>query len=313
VSLDAPSGQTVTVGYATSDGTASAGTDYVAAAGSLSFSPGVTTSSVTVNVNGDDLREPDETFFVDLSAPTNAGVADGQGLGTILNDDSWPELSHGQALATDLQAQPGPTPDLDAYRLSQKPSSSYEVLLDATSGGLGAQGPALERIASDGTTILQSSQPAGSGSSRSLRWENQSAGAVDDQTLRVTAPSCSTTCGPQDVYRIRLYETTVSIPRFNNSATQVTVMVVQNLGSDPVTGTIRFWSPAGTLLGSQPLSLTAHATLVLNTAGVAGVGGQSGSITIASDAAYGALAGKAVAVEPATGFTFDTSLGYRPR
>jgi hypothetical protein len=52
---------------------------------------------------------------------------------------------------------------------------------------------------------------------------------------------------------------------------------------------------------------------VSNTSAVPGVGGQSGSITVASDVAYGALAGKAVAVEPATGFTFDTPLTLRTR
>jgi hypothetical protein len=313
VSLDAPSGQDVTVGFATSDGTASAGTDYVASAGALTFSAGVTTGSVTVTVNGDDLRESDETFLVDLAGPTNAAIADGQSQGTILNDDSWAELTHGQVLTADLQAQPGPAADLDVYQLSQKPGSSYEVVVDATSGDLGSSGPTLERIGSDGSTVLQSSQPVGSGSSRSLRWENASNGAVNDETLRVTAPSCSTACGPEDVYRIRLYETTAFVPRFNNSATQITILLLENPGADTVNGTIRFIAGDGTPLASQPFSIVPHGTLVVNTASVPGVAGQGGSMTIANDAAYGAISGKAVAVEPATGFTFDTALGIRSR
>ena len=69
----------MTVGYATAGGTATAGSDYAATSGTLTFNPGVTTQTITVNVNGDTTVEPDETFFVDLSAPTNATIATAQG------------------------------------------------------------------------------------------------------------------------------------------------------------------------------------------------------------------------------------------
>ena len=93
VTLSAASGQTVTVNYATADGTASGGADYVAAAGSLTFAPGETSKSVNVNVNGDTLDEPNETFFVNLSSPSNATVSDNQGQGTITDDDGAAALS----------------------------------------------------------------------------------------------------------------------------------------------------------------------------------------------------------------------------
>jgi hypothetical protein len=54
----------------------------------LTFAAGSTTQTITVLVNGDALAEPDETFFVNLSSPTDATLADGQGLGTIRNDDT---------------------------------------------------------------------------------------------------------------------------------------------------------------------------------------------------------------------------------
>jgi hypothetical protein len=53
--------------------------------------------------------------------------------------------------------------------------------------------------------------------------------------------------------------------------------------------------------------------VVLNTSAPDGVPSGSGSLTVAHDAPYGALAGKAVALEPATGFAFDTPLEPRPR
>ena len=90
VTLSAASGRTVTVNYATADNTASAGSDYQSASGLLTFDPGDTTKTISVSVNGDTTFEQNETFFVDLSGPTNATLSDGQGQGTITNDDAAP-------------------------------------------------------------------------------------------------------------------------------------------------------------------------------------------------------------------------------
>jgi probable HAF family extracellular repeat protein len=87
VSLSAASGETVTVAYATADGTATAGSDYQAKSSTLTFTPGETSKTITVLVNGDRLPEPNETFSVSLSNPTNATIADGLGIGTILDDE----------------------------------------------------------------------------------------------------------------------------------------------------------------------------------------------------------------------------------
>jgi Calx-beta domain len=79
---------TVTVDWATGGGTAPAVTDYLPANGTVSFAPGVTTKTVTVQVVGNTTPEPNETFFVNLSNPSpNAYLGDAQGVGTILNDD----------------------------------------------------------------------------------------------------------------------------------------------------------------------------------------------------------------------------------
>jgi len=80
--------QTVTVAYATSDGTATAGSDYTAATGVLQFLPGQTNQLITVLITGDTNAEPNETFFVNLSAAINATLGDAQAVGTILDDDS---------------------------------------------------------------------------------------------------------------------------------------------------------------------------------------------------------------------------------
>ena len=99
VTLTPASAKTVTVEYATADGTATvADGDYASTSGTLTFNPGDTSKPVNVTVNGDTKYEADETFFVNLSRPTNATLADGQGQGTILNDDAQPSLSIGDAV-----------------------------------------------------------------------------------------------------------------------------------------------------------------------------------------------------------------------
>src|SRR5262249_51455602 len=89
VSLSQAAAFAIRVQYATANGTAAAGTDYVALAlSTLTFNPGETQKTITVKVNGDTVVEPDETFFVNLSGATNATIATAQGTGTIRNDDA---------------------------------------------------------------------------------------------------------------------------------------------------------------------------------------------------------------------------------
>ena len=72
--------------------------------GTLTFAAGQTTQTVTVPVNGDVLDEVDETFSVNLSSPVNATIADGQGLGTITDDDAPPTLSIDDVTVTEGDA-----------------------------------------------------------------------------------------------------------------------------------------------------------------------------------------------------------------
>jgi hypothetical protein len=88
VSLSATSANTVTVNFATADNTAVAGSDYVATSGTVTFTPGQQSRTISVSINGDTTLEPSETFFVNLSNATNASIADSQGVGTIVDDDA---------------------------------------------------------------------------------------------------------------------------------------------------------------------------------------------------------------------------------
>ena len=86
----APSG-TVTVGYATSDGTATAGSDYTATSGTVTFAAGETEKTVSVAVLDDAHDEGSETLGLTLSNASGAHIADGSATGTINNTDHMPQ------------------------------------------------------------------------------------------------------------------------------------------------------------------------------------------------------------------------------
>ncbi|MBK8637069.1 MAG: right-handed parallel beta-helix repeat-containing protein [Chromatiaceae bacterium] len=88
VTLNAKSNVTISVKYATANGTATtADRDYASRSGTLTLSAGQTSRPITVLVTGDARLEADETFFVNLSAPSGATLADRRGQGTLINDD----------------------------------------------------------------------------------------------------------------------------------------------------------------------------------------------------------------------------------
>jgi hypothetical protein len=187
------------------------------------------------------------------------------------------------------------------------------VQLDGASGDLGSgSGPILERLGSDAATVVQESVPAGVGASRSLRWINTSDQPVADEFVRVQSAGCTTDCDASDVYRLAAYETTGFVSRFNNDGTQITVLVVQNLGDAAIDLDVVFWSAAGDLPAAPTAaSLGPRQSYILDTSTI--VPGMGGSITVANTGRYGQVQGKTVAVEPATGFTFETPLLTRPR
>jgi hypothetical protein len=94
VTLSAASSQVVSVGYATADATATAGTDYAAAQGTLTFKPGETAKTIPVSVTGDTAVEQDETLTLTLTNPVGATILDGSATGTITNDDFAPRSGH---------------------------------------------------------------------------------------------------------------------------------------------------------------------------------------------------------------------------
>ena len=137
VSLNAPSALTVTVSAATANNTATAGSDYTATGPTtLTFAPGVTTRTFTVPVISDLALEANETYYVNLSAPTNAILGDAQGVGVINNDDS--SISVTNALV--VEGTGGAPPSLN-FTVVLSATSIYTITVDyATANGTATAG-----------------------------------------------------------------------------------------------------------------------------------------------------------------------------
>lgn len=133
VALSGASTQTVSCNFATANGTATAGSDYVAKSGTLSFAPGDVQKEVVVLVNGDTVDETEETFFLDISNVQNATVNGSRGTGFIVDDDG-PTISindvkvlegnAGTKAATFTLTLSGPSVEAIAIRASTAPGTA---------------------------------------------------------------------------------------------------------------------------------------------------------------------------------------------
>jgi hypothetical protein len=217
-------------------------------------------------------------------------------------------LFHGSVQVHDLAGPPGS--DQDWYLVVARPLSSYQVVVDSLTSNIDLVAQDVQRLNATGGLVLQDALLTDANGVLSLAWQ-QGTGALNT-FVRVGGAVCpDTDCTEFDQYHLRFFDTTYAVPRFNNSGTQSTVLIVQNATDRPCTVTHHYLSAAGTLLASSsPIGLQARGLQVLATASL--VPGVSGSIRVTHTCGYGGLSGKAVSLEPATGFTFDTPLVARP-
>ena len=141
VMLNGVGRQQATVDYATADGTAMVGSDYVATRGTLTFAAGTTELTQTFNVliAGDVIYEGDETFTVTLSNPVNANLADGVATGTITENEPEPMLG--------IEDTDGDEGYSAIFTVTMVPASSQPVTVDYVTGqdGTGTD-PAMEGV-----------------------------------------------------------------------------------------------------------------------------------------------------------------------
>ena len=149
VTLSAASGRSVTFNWATAAGTATAGTDYVAASSSRTIAAGVTTATIGITVNGDVADELDETFGITLSNPGNATIGDGSGLATISDDDPVPVLS-----VNDVSVPEGNSGTTTAtFTVTLSAASGKTVTFDwATTAGTASAG--VDYVAASGSKTI---------------------------------------------------------------------------------------------------------------------------------------------------------------
>jgi hypothetical protein len=251
-----------------------------------------------------------------------AGVTDPWDVVASGDDNSGTdnELAHGVVQQHDLQAQGG-VADQDWYRIGQKPYSSYEVVVDGLGETVANLPPSdlndvlrLSLVTATSTVRGSSSAISDVGANRRLVIRNQTSSEIIDEYVHVAAADdgCGTSCTSEAIYRITMRETTLLAPRYNNSGTQITVLMLQNGHDSQVLYSLRFFSPGGTLVATYTGSIIARAANIIDTSAIPLVAGTSGTMRIDHNAPYGLLVGKAVALEPATGFSFDTPLVYRP-
>jgi subtilase family serine protease len=158
----------------------------------LTFTPGQTSKTVTVNVTGDTVVEPDETFFVNLSAASGATIADAQGLGTILNDDGSSQQQP-DFVVTQIKVSPAsPTTSRSTF------SATVTVKNQGTSAGnagyldVWANQPAAQTCPANGNGYVNVGTLA-AGESRTFTVNGLPTGAAGTKTLRAFVDSyCQT-------------------------------------------------------------------------------------------------------------------------
>lgn len=217
--------------------------------------------------------------------------------------------------------------DEDWYEITLLNRHSYEVQVTNITGDSNIFSDGLKRFSStDITTPLQTGDLLESGAWMStLRWiADTSPYESDWQYIQVTSGDVSATSASQ--YTIKAYDTTMYCPRWNNYGTQGTVLIMQKSGAgtfgyDETTGeavdtsctaTVYWYCETGGIAATSTVTLEPNNTVVLATPSISGLPGKKGSVQIAHDCGYGGIQAKAVAMEPATGFSFDTICSFLP-
>lgn len=134
-SLSNRSSQTITVDFATADDTATSGSDYVNTTGTVTFNPGETQKTTTITIKDDLIDEVQETFFVNLSNPVNATIADGQAQ-CFISDNDGPAISINDVSV--IEGQGGTTNAVFTISLSAPSVQTVGVralTADGTAGG----------------------------------------------------------------------------------------------------------------------------------------------------------------------------------
>jgi len=148
VSLSNASSRSISVNYDLAHDTTDAN-DLISTTGKLEFAAGETTKTIEIEINGDTIDEENETFFVNLTAPVNAEIADAQGIGKITDDDGIPSLSINDVV---IKEGNGSTTAIFEVSLSNPTAETVEVTFTTSNGTATEEGG--DYSGSSGTLIF---------------------------------------------------------------------------------------------------------------------------------------------------------------
>ena len=172
------------INYATANGTATAGSDYVGTSGTLNFGTSTTSQTVSVTINGDTTVEPSETFFVNLSGATNGvTIADSQGLGTIINDDIVDDFTPDNTstngaitIGGSLTGTLGVAGDRDWFAINLTAGSAVTINERGIGGGGGTLDDSYLRLMNASGTEIAFDDDGGAGFDLQLVWSPATSG-----------------------------------------------------------------------------------------------------------------------------------------
>jgi PKD repeat protein len=231
ITLSVASGLPVTVAYSTGGGTATAGSDYTAASGIVTFAPGETSKTIPVAVTGETDLEPDEPFTLTLSAPTNATLGTAAATGTIVNDDYPPAAVAGD----DRTAAEGSAVAFDGSGSSDPDGDPLTFAWDFGDGATGTGVRPTHAYADDGDYTVTLTVSDGHGGT-----------ATDALVVTVTNVDPS-----------------VSLPA-SGSASEASALTAAGSFTDPGADTWTATVNYGDGTGDQPLALNLDRTFALN-------------------------------------------------
>lgn len=332
-----PSSQVATVNYASANGTATAGSDYTANSGTLTFAPGDTSKTVTVQVAGDNLVEPNETFTVTLSGALGAILVTPTGTGTIVNDDvavvvnpaTVPGTTVGAAYNQTLSATGGVAPYTFAVTAGALPAglslnAAGTLSGTATSGGtfnvtvtasdsVGAPGPNTGArtysltVAAATITLPATTLPQGTRTVAYSAALNPASGGTAPYSYAVTAGALPGGVSLSAAGQLTGTPTVFGTFNFSVTATD------SSTGSGPYTASQSY---SLVIVDSAPIATASSATVAYGSSNnpipLNLSGGAATSVAIATAPAHGTatVAGTTISYTPTAGYAGSDSFAY---
>jgi hypothetical protein len=236
-------------------------------------------------------------------SPLVAAAADSWDSGAIKDNTAVStrnELQRSQWQEHDLEAVGG-VADEDWFIIGTTSFRTHQVLVSQISGDTPIDNADFLTLwDATGTTLLQTSTAGAGTAFKLIRWSSD---ASTSYRVRVKGGAGST-AGAK--YSILFSESTMYCSRYNNSGTQISVVIIQNTTNSSCGMFVSFLDETGAFVAGTNATTPAAGMAVIAAGTIPNVAGTKGSVQILPNCSPSALKAKVVALEPATGFSFDT-------